>query len=153
MSIAGSIASALAGNAPLMVILTGGARTYGDTGRSGISPSSVPAAYDANGVIKPNAIVLDRSENPWGGVRDRPTKTKSLRNVVEVYIYDDGDNLYDTAVEPAGEAIALLLDEQFVSGAGWLKLVNRLKDQRDPGLNNAIFNRLDFQVVHLRSAS
>lgn len=152
MSIASSVAAVLSANAPLMTILTGGATTFDAAGRNGLSQSSVPAAFDSNGVMKPVSLVRDRSENPWGGVFDRTSKTRSLRNVVEVYVYDDGDALYATAIEPAGEAIALLLDGGFVSGAGHLKLVNRIKDGVDPELNNARFNRLDFQVVHLRSA-
>jgi len=153
VSIASSVASAISGNGAIAALLTGGSYEYGATGRSGLSRNSVPAAFDSGGVMKPCAIVRNRSGNPFGGVYDRPSKTQSLRDVVEVYVYADGDELYSTAVEPAADAIELLLNGEYVSGAGWLKLVNRLKDERDPELNNAIFNRIDFQVIHLRSAS
>lgn len=151
MTIETSIASAIAANAPIVTILTGGARAFEALGRNGLGAASVPAAFDANNVMKPNAIVRDRSQNMFGRIHDAPNKVKGLADVIEVYVYDDGDNLTSTSVAPAMELICSLLDEQFVSGAGWLKQINRLRGMRDPELNNALFERTDFQVVHIRS--
>lgn len=148
MSITTAIADRLSGDVTLAGILTGGVYPFSETGVNGISPASTPAAFE-DGFMKPTALVRTRTETPWGGIHDVNTPTTSYRSVVEVYVYDEGDRPED-AIESAYLRVIAILHEKFVAGAGRLKHINGLKDLRDPEMSNAICNRADFQVVHVR---
>lgn len=148
MSVTTAVANRLEADATLMAILTGGVYPFSETGVNGISPASTPGAYE-DGFLQPTVLVRTRTDLPWGDVHDVGTPTTSYRAVVEVYVYDEGDQS-ETAIEAAWLRVIALLHEKFVSGAGKLKNINNLKDLRDPEMNNAICNRADFQVVLVR---
>lgn len=147
---ADAIALVLAADTTLTALLTGGVYTWDASGRNGISPESLPSAY-SNGFLKPVGLVWKRSEVPWGGGHDAAVQWKTLRDVVEIYLYNDGDSTY-TTIESAAARVEKDLDDKFITGAGFLKAIYRYYD-RDTDLNNSIYIRIDFQVVHSRQLS
>jgi len=63
---------------------TGGIYTHEDTGRNGINRTTTPAAFDANGIIKPTILIRVRSEvNTY----DLVGNVASTRAVLEVWFY------------------------------------------------------------------
>lgn len=73
----------------IMAILTGGVHAYGSLGPQGITRETVPAAFDANGYLKPCCIVKQRAAVPDGAVDDFQTQEASARQVVELWYYQD----------------------------------------------------------------
>lgn len=154
-----AVYSILNADATLLASLTGGiwkyARTVsGDTnsiGRNGISSVVMANAY-ANGLLKPCAIVAARGEMPWGGAYDHGEKMKSVRDVIEVYLYIDGDGGV-SALLTAGDRVEHLLDGEFIgldgagNGGGWGNVITRISEDRDPDLNQALYLRIDVQVM------
>lgn len=149
MTIADAIVTVLEANAALLTTLTGGVYTITETGRNGISSVSVEDAYDpTTGILQPMATVYYRGDNLWGGGHDPAVKFDTLRGIAEIRLYDDGDQ-EDTAIESASDQIEALLHEEYITGAGYLKRINKFND-REPEMNNALLILLEFQVVYSR---
>lgn len=83
----------IAANAPIMAILTGGVYVYGALPPEGITRETVPAAFDADGYLKPLAVVKMRMLVADGEVEDLLDQDASTRQVVELWLYQD--RLYD----------------------------------------------------------
>jgi len=141
-----AIKTLLAADATLTAILTGGVYEYTLVGKDVVTPQSLPTtAYDASGYLKPIALVKARSEFPFGGGYDHANKYNTVRDVVEVYLLRDGDA---TTVDLKGAAdrVENLLFGVFVGG-GWAGIINRIDDEREPLLNNALYIRVDVGIV------
>lgn len=149
MTLATDLKTFLAADSALAVILTGGIHTFEESGRNGISKASVPSAYDSSGIMKPSAFVFVRSDNAWGGGHDSAVSYDSMRAVAEIIVYDSGDRNY-ASVEAGCLQIETLLHNTFISGVGRIKRINKLLDMKDPNLNNAIYQEIDFQMVRGR---
>lgn len=141
-----AIKTLLAADATLTAILTGGVHEYTQIGKDVITPQSLPAsAYDASGYLKPIALVKARSENKFGDGYDGANKFTTVRDVVEVYLLRDGDATAVT-LNTASDRVESLLYNVFVGG-GWAKIFNIISDQRESDLNNALWIRLDAEIV------
>ncbi len=138
------IRAALAGDAALAGLLTGGLYSYEQTGRNGISRTMTPEAYDAGGggFLRPCAVVKAGEARAASAMRDA---VGGLRQKVEVYLYDDGDSGYETITEARDLAVALL-DRRWLAGAGYVRHVGGGDDERDAKLNNAALARVEFEV-------
>lgn len=147
MSLESAVKTVLAADATLLAILTGGVHSWVDTGRNGLSPETVEDAYD-EGFLLPCAIIRERTTVPWGGGHDVAAQTETMRGMVEVYLYEEG-NGDGSALNSAYARIIRLLNQRFVAGAGRLKRTNRLLGLRDPDVSNALMQRADFQVVFI----
>lgn len=144
-----AIVTVLSADSTLMALLTGGVYSWDVVGRNGINATDAPNAYDADAYLKPVGIVRQRTETPWGGGADHAQQWRTMRTMIEVYLYADGSNGFSVLQAPMLRALKLL-DEQFVANAGWLKQVYRY-DDRDDTMSNSIFIRLDMQVVYGRT--
>jgi hypothetical protein len=146
MTIAALVEAVLAADVTLTTALTGGVHSYQDTKRLGLSKTTVPTAYDASGVIKPCALVKQRSRVPTSAIKDAPSQKTSEAAIIEIWLYSDGNT---TPPETAANRVYVLLHEQYVS-AGRLKWVNTIEDFRDPAMDYANVIRLDFEYVGMR---
>ena len=143
MAVGEAIRDVLADDAGLAALLTGGIYTYEQTGRNGISRAAMPDAYESGGFLRPCAVVKAGDTRAAAAIRDAAS---GARQVVEVYLYDDGDNGYGT-IASARDLVLALLDRQWIAGAGFVQRRGGADDLRDPKLNNAALARVDFEVV------
>ncbi len=151
MAIESDIAALLAGDTALRALLSGGVYASGTVGRLGITRKTTPDAFDADGYLKPCALVRQRALTPDGAVRDQIEQVLSAAQIVEVWLYQDTG--YD-AIDDAGIRVFALLEGVAV-GAGTLplELVNVIERERDAGaLDGASLARLDFIVHSVLSA-
>lgn|GEM_PF-4227285 len=132
----------LADDAVLMALLVGGLYTYEQTGRSGISRSSTPDAYDAAGFLQACAVLKAGAARQTEAIRD---ETGGATQALEIYLYDDGDSGYGTILTARDRMVALL-DRQWIDGAGSLRWAGGVEHLRDPKLNNAVLVRVDFDL-------
>lgn len=127
-------------------LCTGGIYAFEATERLGINRDSTPNAFDGTtGLLKPCCIIREREEVPDNGVRD--IAVASVRQVVELWFYDDGDAAYTTAKAARARAF-VLLDEQMI---GTDKVIprfvgNNINTGRDVSLDNALMLRADYEV-------
>lgn len=131
----------LADDAVLMALLVGGLYSYEQTGRSGISRSSTPDAYEAVGFLQACAVLKAGEARRASAIRDSQSGGEQR---LEIYLYDDGDSGYG-AILTARDRIVALLDRQWIDGAGYIRWAGAVDDLRDPKLNNAALVRVDFE--------
>ena len=129
-------------------MLTGGIYTYEQTGRLGINRNSTPDAFDSVG-LKPCAVIKSRAKMPDGQITDLHLQWQSARQVVEIWIYQDGDVGY-SVIDQAVARIYTLLQARRVNGkpVRWQQTLDR--PPRDESLNMACFSRIDFQVLAIQ---
>jgi hypothetical protein len=129
---------------PLMATLTGGVFTKAAVGREGITRNSASGAFDANGYLKPCALVKQRGLVPDGGIRDGLAQDISAAQMVEIYVYEDnGYTNIDAALVRIRD---LFIGYHFTSSfeVEWVNLIDR---ERDEGaLQGASMARIDFRV-------
>lgn len=129
---------------PIMATLTGGVFTKAEVGRDGITRNSAPGAFDANGYLKPCALVKQRGLVPDGAIRDGITQDVSAAQVIEIFVYEDGGY---TSIDAALARIRdLFIGHHFTSSfeVEWVNLIDR---ERDEGaLQGASMARIDFRV-------
>lgn len=127
--------------------LTGGLYKAGDLGPEGVTRVSAPAAFDSDGFLKPCGLIRQRSAVNTGELSDYDYKLLSKREVVEIYLYQDGGSGYD-AIDGAASYITLQLTGESYSDSFEMDLANVLYRQRDNGaLNGASLNKMDWAVV------
>lgn len=128
----------------LMSILTGGVYAAGALGREGLTREEAPGAFDANGWLKPAAVVRERSLVPDNYVRDGLAQATSVVQVVEIYCYADGSG---AALEPVIDRLYALFEGRQFDDTFPVALANVIKGQRDTGaLDGAAMCRVDFAV-------
>jgi len=114
MTIETTLRAHLVADLTLSALLTGGLYAFDALGPLGLSRSNqaTAAAFD-DGEVLPCAVVKARGAQPSGGIADPNRATRSIRQVVEVYLYQAGG--YAT-IESAAARIRALLDMQVVDG-------------------------------------
>lgn len=116
-------------DASLMAILTGGVYAAGSLGLLGITRETVPAAFDANGYLKPCALVRQRPLIPDLQVIDQIAQVASATQVVEIYVYEDSG--YTNIDSALGRLYTLFYGYQFSDSfpVEWLGTLDRERDQ------------------------
>lgn len=146
MSYESEIAVILDADATLDALLTGGIHQSSTVGPLGITRETVASAFDANGYLKPCALVSQRNRVPTGDVLDFDAQLESMRQIVEVWLYADSSAGYST-LDTAALRIRTLLMGDTLTASFELRLALWLDRQRDTGpLNGAAMERLDWQV-------
>lgn len=146
MSYESEIATILDADATLDALLTGGIHQSSTAGPLGITREATPTAFDANGYLKPSALVRQRNRVPTGDVLDFDDQLESMRQIVEVWLYADSGAGY-TTLDTAAARIRTLLMGDTLTASFELRLALWLDRQRDNGaLAGAAMQRLDFQV-------
>ena len=143
MAISEAIRDVLAADATLAALATGGIYSYEQTGRNGISRVTTPNAYQPGGFLKPSVVVKAEAAKTVPAIRD---SASGAQQMVEVYLYDDGDHGFDT-LSSARDRVITLLDRQWLSGIGYLRQISGADNERDPKLNNAALVQIAFTVT------
>lgn len=130
-------------------LLTGGVYSYEQTGRLGINRRSTSNAFDVNGKLKLCAVVKPRAKVPDGDIRDPKLQLASYRQVVEVWVYGDGDAGY-SGIDQAVQRIYQVLHGKRAGGKPirWQTTLER--PPRDDTLNEACVSRIDFQILAIQ---
>jgi len=144
-----TIKAVLAADATLTGILTGGIYTYRETGRLGISRTTTPNAF-LDGFLRPTALIKGRQELADGEIQDSDGQFSTTRQVIEIYLYDDGDNNYST-LETARTRIYALLQNKQLTGIAEIVFVGDIDDLREQELDNAALLRQDWLVHSTKS--
>lgn len=155
MSRESDFAARMRADATLIATLTGGIYTREDIGPDGISRETTPGAFDANGYLRPCALVKQRGDLPDGEVVDEGEQTVSARQVVEVWLYQ---RIAYAAIDAAKARLYTLFQSHQFSGASACAPIRWLgapvQRERDPGaLEHASMERVDFLVQSLRKAA
>lgn len=149
MSRENDVYTILAGDATLLTTLTGGVYKKESTGIDGISRDTAASAFDGStGFLRPCALVRQRAVVPDGVLRDMVAQKLTVREVVEVYLYED--RTY-TAIDTAKARIFTLLQGVQLTDSfelGLINIVPRIREMDGP-LKNASMERLDFEVYSI----
>lgn len=122
MSVPEDIQVVLAADATLMATLTGGVYAAAE-----ITRQDTPAAFDANGEIKPCALVKGEVETPWG------PHEHSSRAFIRIFFYQRSG--YDD-IDTARERVYTLLHRQKALDGKWELLhTDDITGQEDQVLN------------------
>ena len=151
MSITTDVKTLLTGDGTFTGIVTGGTYTFSEIGRAGLTNDNVPAAFDATtGLLKPTCVVKPRVTVPTVDIHDEALQLSSFRATEELWFYDDGD-ADSSVIESAASRAYVLLHDQKVSNCR-VMWIYTTESEREPVLQNAIFLRLDFEFVGIRSS-
>lgn len=126
MTLQSDVKTVLTANAPLMAILTGGVHIDVEE----INITNTPSAFDANGEIKPCALVKL-------GTEFKLTKTRrGVQTPIVIYLYERQG--YDN-IDPAMVAVFDLLNDKKIGTSVWnLEHQNTVYHQRDTALDCAL---------------
>ena len=144
MSRENDVYTVLNADATLLATLTGGIFKIESIGIDGIDRESAPSAF-SGGFLRPCALVRERSFVPDGVLRDSMAQKLTVRQVVEIYLYED--RTY-TAIDTAKARVFTLLEGYQFSDSFEVQLVNvvpRMREMDGP-LIGASMERLDFVV-------
>lgn len=117
-------------NAPLMAVLTGGFYVAGSLGLLGITRETTPAAFDANGYLKPCALARQRPLIPDLQAVDFTAQVASATQVIEIYVYQDGPG-YTSIDSALSIMFTLFYGHKFSDSfpVEWLATLDRERDQ------------------------
>ncbi|MBX3081722.1 MAG: hypothetical protein KF716_08800 [Anaerolineae bacterium] len=145
MSYAAAIKTLLVADATLAAALTGGIYSYQDTKKLGINQVTTPLAFTA-GILKPCALIKDRGETPFGGIADPNAQYVTTSQIIEIWLYDDGEAGYAT-LQMARDRIYALLQHNRVAGSFEIRFANIVEGVPAPELDNPAAIRADYQVI------
>ena len=151
MSYAAAIKTLLAADATLTATLTGGIYTALETKKLGINQITTPSAFTGN-TLKPCALIKDRGETPFGGIADPNAQYITVSQVVEIWLYNDGEAGY-SALQTARDRIYALLQNNRVAGAFEIRWTDEIEGVPAPELDYPAVIRSAYQVVGRRKAS
>ena len=89
MSALSAAKTILEADATLLATATGGVWDFDETGRLGLSRTLTGGAFDSNGILKPCLLLKLRSSTPDSILADDATKYVSVREMLEVWFYQD----------------------------------------------------------------
>lgn len=148
MSTLSLIKARLEADATLLAIATGGVYDFDETGRMGINRTNTPVAFDSNGVIRPCVLLRLRTSVPDLALRDDPAQYTTLRENIEVWLYQDSGY---TTIEAMRDRVYTLLHARPVANTFQLYWTGNVRFPRDPELD-ANVERSDYQAVSRRSS-
>jgi hypothetical protein len=153
MSRESEVAAYLRLDATLMAILTGGIYEYMEIMPEGIrrgADSPTLSAFDANGYLKPCALVKEASLVPYGNLYDEVEKITSTSQRVEIFFYQDRGY---SAIQTAKERTYQLLTAYRFARAYPARNVLDSQPMADMGplAGNSTIKQ-DWQIIGLRGA-
>lgn len=155
MASADTIKTLLAADATLAGYLTGGFFTVANTGRLGINRDMASAPYDTGvggtGLLKPCLLIKTDSGTTDGGITDDTLQVMSMREIHRLWFYADGDAGYAT-IRLARARAYVLLHGKTLTGLFGFRWFNEITDGHEPTLENACFERDDYESRRLRTA-
>jgi len=147
MSTLSAAKAILEADATLLAIATGGVWDFDETGRLGLSRTLTPAAFDANGLVKPCVLLKLRSSTPDHVLQDDAGQYSSLVEMLEVWFYEDTGYAH---IETMRERVYALLHAQQLTGTFAVYWAGDVRDQRDIELDASV-ERSQYQVYRGRS--
>lgn len=149
MSTQSAVKTILEADATLLAAATGGIWDFGETGHKGINRTVTPTAFDEVGRIKPCVLIRLRSETPAGGLNDDPAQYVSVRQIVELWFYQDSGY---TTIETLRNRCYTLLHGRQLAGTFVVTWAGDVRGQRDLELDASV-ERSDYQGIVKRSSS
>lgn len=146
MTAISAIKTVLEADATLLATATGGVWDYDETDRQGLNRTTAPAAFDASQNIKPCVLLKLRSSIPDGQLADAAGQVASVRETIEVWLYQDRGY---ADIETMGLRIYALLQEQQLPGTFLVTWQGALRAGRDIGID-ANIERNDYLAVTIR---
>lgn len=151
MSHEGDVATVLRADAELVAILTGGIYTEEEIGIQGIrrgADSPTNDAFDAEGVLKPTAVVREGAEVGYSTIRSVKDKIAGVTQPIEIYFYQHRDK---ASIFLAKQRVFELLENRRLSGTYPLIWMGETPVYYDVGpLANSTTVRQDWRCVYLR---
>lgn len=148
MTVVSAAKALLEADATLVAAATGGIYDLEETKRLGVNRTTVPGAYDSDGIIKPCVLVKSRSAIPDGALADDGNQYVSLRQILEVWFYQDSG--YST-IETMRNRVYLLLQAKQLDGTFMCYWNGDLTNQRDEEMDASV-ERSEF-VVRLKKSA
>lgn len=146
MSALSAAKTILEADATLLATATGGVWDYDETGRKGLSRTLTPTAFDANGIVKPCVLLKLRDAVPDGMLVDDGSQTQSLREVLEVWCYQDSGY---GAIETMQARVYTLLQAVQLTGTFGCWWAGDVRGLRDTDLDASV-SRSDYLVRRKR---
>ena len=145
----GFAARMIADTANLMTLLTGGVHMAHALGIEGITPKTVPTAYDAKGYIKPCALVRARDEVADGIVRDIDAQIVSTVQVVQIHLYEHRGY---TFIDPALTRLFQLFEGYEFDDSFEVQYLNQTgtPPRAEGALKGSSLARIDFAVYSIK---
>jgi len=137
-----------ADTATLVAAATGGIYDLDETGPQGINRTITPAAFDANGIIKPCILLKLRSSEPDPYLADEGARYVGVREMLEVWFYEDDGY---SNIETMRNRVWALLHAVQLSGTFMCLWAGDVRNQRDTELD-ANVERSTYQVTTSKSA-
>lgn len=132
-------------------LLTGGIHQFGVLGRERMNRDKTPDAFDADGYLKPCALIIEGEETPDGIVRDDDLGLMSVVQMVRINFYAD---VFYGDILPAMERTRLVLQGWQPANAFPITLVEVRHNERDRGaLSGAALARQIYQVNSVLNAT
>lgn len=151
MSRENDFATRMSSDTPLMAILTGGVHKYSATADTGITRETTPTAFDANGWLKPCALVKQRNLITTTDVVDYVQPVQSNRQIIEVRLYQRSE--YSSIDTAKARLRALFHGHQF-SDSFEVKLIEINERLKDAGtLNSAPMEIMQFEISSVWTGS
>lgn len=147
MSALAAIKAILEADATLLATATGGVWDWDEAGRQGLSRTTTPAAFDADGIIKPCVLLRARAEVPDYMLADDANQYVSVRQVIEAWLYQDAG--YAT-IGTMKLRIYRLLHAQRLVGTFQVLWQGDAQPSRDLQLDASV-ERSDYLAVQKRS--
>lgn len=147
MSLEDAYATRMTSDGPLLGILAGGVYKWKDIAPLGLrrgEHSPTANAFDADNLLLPCAVVKEGAIVPTGDVVDYDAKIESVRQRVEIWLYQDRDWSEDAIGAAVARLRTLFFGERF-DDTFEPSDVMTLARQPDPALKNALMSRMDFQ--------
>jgi hypothetical protein len=151
MSAIDSLYTVLNTDTDLIALLTGGVYAVKDLPANEFNSKNCPDAWDAaTGVMRPSIVLRGRASVPQWQIPDMAAQFVDIRQVIEMYLYDDRYAGWGTITD-AADRIYELLQWKFISGAGMVSLINQFDDTRAPEYADACMVRVDYAVEAVKA--
>ena len=147
MSTLAAIKTVLESDGTLLALATGGIWDFDETGREGLNRTTTPAAFDANGILKPSVLLRLRSDVPDYVLADDSEQYVSTKEMIEAWIVSDRSH---STIESIGNRIYALLHATQTGGSFAVRWAGTFRGDRDTALDG-VWDRLEFQVTTYRS--
>lgn len=135
----------------LVTTLTGGIFAWSTIGRSGMTRAGVPSAFDTKGTFKPNLVIRALRKNRFPGIQSDKDKLSSYRQRLEVYIWADGRDGFDS-IDTASQLVYATLQGLRLGQPHYARLrwVSSDDVRRDYAFDNSGYARLEFDVYGIK---
>jgi len=149
VSVESTLKAVLEADATLLALATGGVWSWDEAGEKGLNRTRTPAAFDANGVIKPCVMANARNANPGYNIQDDTGQVVDVRQVIEFYLFD---NATYATIESMKSRLYVLLHAKQFTGLVRCEWAGDLRLGKDEDIG-ALVERVDYLTIRIRSGS